>query len=128
MYQVIFGLFLVLIATACVFAHSAIVNNRAVAQKDRQMWIKDHIFEIIDTFAKRNIIVFVHDKTGRKLVAVASNEACGYSIRNMETGQQTRVLNVTEFYDLMRKAEGTVAEDTNKLLFGKYLYRQFNVK
>lgn len=89
----------------------------------RRSWIREHWNEIFAAMQSKSITVRIHDSYG--IPKIPTDTTNGYSFIS-DAGQQTRVLSIDETYNLLRKAENV--KDLNKLIFGKYLYRQYNVK
>lgn len=92
-------------------------------RSEKATWIKQHFNEIVDAFQKKGITIRLYDHYG--IPKVPTDSTHGYDFVSSD-GKQTRVLTIPEFYDILQQAEKS--NDVHKLIFGKYLYRQFNVK
>ncbi|AUE22663.1 hypothetical protein Ah1_00122 [Aeromonas phage Ah1] len=115
-------IFVAIIAFA-IWISDLIKKRRSEKATNRRIWIKQHFNEIVDAFQKKGITIRLYDHYG--IPKVPTDSTHGYDFVSSD-GKQTRVLTIPEFYDILQQAEKS--NDVHKLIFGKYLYRQFNVK
>ncbi|AAQ17791.1 hypothetical protein Aeh1ORF126c [Aeromonas phage Aeh1] len=106
-----------------IWAIDVIKKRRKNDAKNQRIWIKQHFNEIVDAFQKKGITIRLYDYYGTPKVPTDTTH--GYDFVSSD-GKQTRVLSIPVFYDILQQAEKS--KDVYKLIFGKYLYRQFNVK